>query len=95
LPSDKKVPERTCIACGKVRPQREMFRLVCAADKTVEVDNKGKQPGRGAYLCRGPECLQTGLKGNKLERALRTELSTDSREKLSRLLKESDIGKTE
>jgi predicted RNA-binding protein YlxR (DUF448 family) len=92
LPLNKIMPERTCIACGKVRPQREMLRLVCTADKTVDVDDKGKKPGRGAYLCREPECLQTGLKGNKLERALRTELSSDSRENLSRLLKESYIG---
>jgi len=90
LATAKHVPERTCIACGKIKPQREMVRLVCSPEKNVEVDLKGKKPGRGAYVCRAPECGQALLlKGNKLERALRAGLSADYRDKLALDLKES------
>ena len=94
MPADKHVPERTCIACGKVKPQREMVRLVCTAEHNVEVDTRGKKQGRGAYVCSLPECWQSGLKGNKLERALRTSLLPEIREKLAQDLKESCIGKS-
>jgi predicted RNA-binding protein YlxR (DUF448 family) len=92
LPAEKHIPERTCVACGKVRPQRDMVRLVCTAEHKVEVDTKGKQQGRGAYICRLSECWQSGLKSNKLERALRTSLLPEYREKLAQDLKESCIG---
>ena len=85
----KHIPQRTCLACGKIRPQWEMVRLVCSKEMNVELDIKRKKPGRGAYLCRLPGCWQIGLKGNKLERALRANLSSDYREKLTQALTES------
>jgi predicted RNA-binding protein YlxR (DUF448 family) len=45
--------------------------------------------GRGAYLCRSPECWKLGVKGNRLERALRIKLTPESREKLALDLEES------
>ena len=73
----KHIPQRTCVACRKVRAKRELIRLVRASDGSVEVDTTGKKAGRGAYLC--PECWDTGLKGSRLEYALRTTLTADSR----------------
>jgi len=84
----KHIAQRTCIACGKIRPQREMVRLVYSAENNIELDTKGRKQGRGAYLCRLPECWQIGLKGNKLERALRAEFTQGYREKLAQDLKE-------
>ena len=76
------IPQRTCMACRKVRPKRELIRLVRIADGSVEVDINGKRAGRGAYLCRGQECWEIGLKGNQLEYALRTTLTQDNRDQL-------------
>ena len=76
----KQIPQRTCIACRKVTGKRELIRLVCSADGTVEVDASGKKTGRGAYLCRTWQCWQTGLKGGRLEHALRTTLTEDNRQ---------------
>ena len=85
------------MACRQVRPKRELIRLVRIADGSVEVDNSGKWAGRGAYLCQSPECWQTGLKGSRLEYALRTSLTPDNREQLIRygkdLVKESISGR--
>jgi predicted RNA-binding protein YlxR (DUF448 family) len=78
----KHVPQRTCIACRKVKPKRELIRLVRGDNGGVEVDDSGKKVGRGAYLCRGQECWQTGLKSGRLEHALRTTLTQESKEQL-------------
>ena len=80
----KHIPHRTCVACRKVRPKRELTRLVRISDGSVEVDASGRKAGRGAYLCQSAECWQNGLKGNRLERALRTTLSQDNQEQLVR-----------
>ena len=76
------IPQRTCMACRKVRPKRELIRLVRIADGSVEVDIDGKRVGRGAYLCREQECWEIGLKGNQLEYALRATLTQDNRGQL-------------
>ena len=88
----KHVPQRTCVACRKVRDKRELVRLVRVSDESVEVDVSGKKPGRGAYLCPARECWELCLKGGRLEHSLRTKLAQDNREQLIRfgrdLLKE-------
>ncbi|MEA3253497.1 MAG: YlxR family protein [Chloroflexota bacterium] len=76
------IPQRTCIACHQQRNKRDLIRLVCAGDESVEVDASGKKPGRGAYLCAQKACWETALKRNNLEHALRTRLSDDNREAL-------------
>jgi predicted RNA-binding protein YlxR (DUF448 family) len=82
------IPERTCIACRRARPKRELIRLVCPAEREVEIDRRGRSAGRGAYLCPSLECWEAGLKSNRLEYALRTTLSDRNREELWRQARE-------
>jgi len=84
LAGSKHIPQRTCVACRQVKAKRELMRLVRDIDGRVEVDTSGKKVGRGAYLCRSQECWRLGLKGNRLEHALRSTLSPDNREQLMR-----------
>ncbi len=70
------------MACRKVRPKRELIRLVRISDGEVEVDTSGKKVGRGAYLCSVEECWEIGLESGRLEHALRTALTQDNREQL-------------
>jgi predicted RNA-binding protein YlxR (DUF448 family) len=85
------------VACRQVRPKPELIRLVRIFDGSVEVDTGGKGLGRGAYLCQSPACWETGLKGGRLEYALRTTLTPDNREQLIRygndLVRESISGR--
>jgi predicted RNA-binding protein YlxR (DUF448 family) len=76
------VPQRTCVACRTAKPKRELIRLVRIPERGVEVDASGKKAGRGAYLCRSEECWEVGLKGGRLEHALRFALTPDNRERL-------------
>jgi len=77
-------PQRTCVACRKVKTKQELIRLARASDGSVEVDTNGKKAGRGAYLCRSQGCWEIGLKGSQLEHVLRTTLAQDNREQLSK-----------
>lgn len=81
-------PARTCVACRQVKGKREMVRLVRTADGGVEIDMTGKMNGRGAYLCRTSACWDKALKGNHLERHLRTGLTDDNRSRLAEQRKE-------
>jgi predicted RNA-binding protein YlxR (DUF448 family) len=79
----KHVPLRRCVVCGSRVPQRELVRIVRTAEGTVLVDETAKHSGRGAYLCRQPECWIKALKSNRLAQALRTELSAADRSHLT------------
>ena len=64
------VPQRTCVACRRVRAKRELIRVVRDADGRLSVDLRGKAPGRGAYLCPDEACLTRGIDDGSLGRAL-------------------------
>ncbi len=49
---------------------------------SVEVDVSGKKPGRGVYLCPVRKCWQTGLKGGRIEHALRAAVTDHDHEQL-------------
>ncbi|MBN1368275.1 MAG: YlxR family protein [Dehalococcoidales bacterium] len=95
MPPVKHIPGRTCIACGKIQPKRNMIRLVRVTENSIEVDSTGKKSGRGAYLCRTADCWNTGLKGNRVERALKTSLVKAERDKLIQELKELCVGENQ
>ena len=81
----KHLPQRTCVACRKVKAKQELIRLVRTSDRSVEVDNSGKKAGRGAYSCPTMACRGTGVKGTRLETVLKTTINEDNRERLMRL----------
>jgi hypothetical protein len=76
------VPLRTCVGCQQTRPKRELIRLVRTGDGVVEVDPSGKKAGRGAYICPAQSCWEAGLKKNRLEHALRTRITAETRAQL-------------
>jgi len=65
-----------------VKAKRELIHLVRSSDGSVEVDTSGKKPGRGAYLCWKEECWQSGLSSGRLEYALKTALTPESKQQL-------------
>ena len=79
------------MACRKVKAKRELIRLVCVSDGSIEVDTGSKKTGRGAYLCRARECWELGLKGGRLEHSLRTTLTQGNREQLIKVAEKSSF----
>ena len=79
----KHVPQRTCIGCREAKPKRELIRIVRTQSGAVEIDPTGKRSGRGTYLCNAKSCWQAGLKKERLDRALRTNIAAEDRRKLA------------
>ena len=75
----KHVPERTCIVCHQKKPKWEMIRIVRTPQGALEIDNRGKKAGRGAYLCRIMDCWGSDLTKKRLEHALKTEINSEQR----------------
>lgn len=82
-PSERKLPQRTCIACRSTSDKRGFVRIVRLPAGSVEIDLTGKKQGRGAYLCPNPECWEQALKKGRVESALKTKLSQDDRLRLA------------
>lgn len=81
VPRKKHIPGRSCAACRKVKGKRELIRLVCSGGSVV-VDLKGKQPGRGIYLCPAKECWESALKNDRIAYGLRTKMTDTNRQTL-------------
>ncbi len=65
----RKIPMRMCLGCGEIKPKKELIRIVRSKEGEISLDLTGKKPGRGAYLCRNPECLKKARKTKRVERA--------------------------
>ena len=76
------------MACGKIKTKRELIRLVRNPDGNLEIDTSRRKTGRGAYICRDLECWESGLKGKRLEHALRGRITQDNRERLVKCAKD-------
>jgi predicted RNA-binding protein YlxR (DUF448 family) len=70
------IPQRTCVACRRVGDKRGLIRIV-RTQQGVRIDPTGKLSGRGAYLCHDRRCWDKALKGNLLERSLKTTLQEE------------------
>jgi len=66
----KKIPMRQCLGCREMKTKRELLRVVRSPGGEMSLDNTGKKPGRGAYVCRSAECLKRLEKSKALPRAL-------------------------
>ncbi len=80
MPKSRHVPERSCLACGVKMPKVELIRVVRVAQGSVVVDTTGKGPGRGAYLCRIPQCWDRAIGKGALGRSLGQDLSSQDLE---------------
>lgn len=60
-----------------MRDKTELIRVVKSPEGAVSMDFKNKLPGRGAYLCKNPDCLKKAVKTRALERAFSSPLTPD------------------
>ena len=67
---------RRCIGCMESKEKEELLRII-SVNGEVELDLTGTAPGRGAYLCRNHECLETAVKKNSFSRVFRKKMESD------------------
>ena len=63
-------PLRMCAGCRGHFEKKTLIRVVRTPTGELLLDARGKASGRGAYLCRDPECLKKARKSRALERML-------------------------
>ena len=85
----KKIPMRQCVGCREMKAKKELIRVVRSPEGEVNLDFKGKLPGRGAYVCPDAACLAKARKARALERAFSVQLPSQVYEALEDQMKEA------
>ena len=80
----KKIPMRKCVGCGEMKNKKEMLRVLKTPENVVVLDDTGRKNGRGAYLCKNPECLVMAARHNGLERSLGMKIPEEIYENLKK-----------
>ena len=73
----KKEPLRMCLGCREMKQKSELLRIVRSPEGVVSIDLTFKGPGRGAYICKNPECFKRIIKSRAISRTLKTEIRQD------------------
>lgn len=86
----RKIPMRMCVGCSEMKPKKELIRVVRSPEGDISIDLRGKKPGRGAYICRSPDCLERALKNRMLERAFSQQIQPHIYERLVNEMNEGE-----
>ena len=86
---EKKVPIRTCVACRKPMPKKELVRIVKSGEQ-IFLDLTGKANGRGAYICKDLECLKKLKKQKILNKVFSTNVSEQTYAEIEEALNNAD-----
>lgn len=89
---EKKIPMRQCLGCREMKPKRELIRVVRSPDGEINLDFRGKAPGRGAYLCPNIQCLKKATKARALERAFSAQIPEEIYARLEREMEAGNGG---
>ena len=76
------IPVRRCIGCMERKPKPELLRIVKSPFDGIIIDENGKQPGRGAYICKNTACIENAIRRKRIKINLRAEVSESFIEKL-------------
>ena len=88
----KNIPQRTCSVCRTQKNKNELLRIVKNKDNIINVDEIGKQPGRGAYICYDKGCLEKAQKSKKLEKALEIKIENEIYEQIKSIIEKKNGG---
>ncbi|MBR2527248.1 MAG: YlxR family protein [Blautia sp.] len=92
MKAEKKIPMRQCIGCREMKSKKEMIRVLRTEAGGIGLDDTGRKNGRGAYLCRNPECFRLAKKNHGLERSLKMPIPDEIYDSLEKEMME--IGPT-
>lgn len=83
---NKKIPLRTCVITKEKLPKQELIRVVKDNENNVFIDLTGKSNGRGAYIKRDINVLDTAIKTKALSRQLEVKIPDEVYEKLRKII---------
>jgi predicted RNA-binding protein YlxR (DUF448 family) len=82
----KKIPQRMCVVTREKTDKNNLLRIV-KDDTGVYVDTTGKKNGKGAYITKSLEVLETAKKRKVLEKVFEMEDLTSVYSEIEELLK--------
>jgi predicted RNA-binding protein YlxR (DUF448 family) len=85
----KRQPIRTCLSCKKKIEKSDLIRIIRNKENFIIVDESGKTPGRGAYICLSEECTGKAIKKKIIDKALRTDISKNNLKELKESLEDA------
>lgn len=83
----KKIPLRRCVVTKEQLPKSELLRIVKDKEGNINVDLTGKLNGRGAYIKKDLEVLNTAKSKNILSRALEATIPEEIYEEIENIIK--------
>lgn len=89
MQKQKKIPQRTCIACREAQDKKNLLRIVKTPAGEFLPDESGKLSGRGAYVCKKQECVLKMTKAKLLHKAFSMEVDAEVYKKIE----EAALGK--
>lgn len=66
--------QRTCLGCRQGFAKKSLLRFVLAPQGTLQVDYKGRLPGRGAYTCLDQGCIVEAIRRRQFSRTFKREI---------------------
>ena len=88
----KNIPQRTCSVCRTQKNKSDLLRIVKNKENTIKVDEIGKEPGRGVYICYDIQCLEKAQKTKKLEKVLEIKLENELYEQMKNIIEKKNGG---
>lgn len=88
----KNIPQRTCSVCRTQKNKNDLLRIVKNKENIIKVDEMGKEPGRGAYICYDIQCLEKAQKTKKLEKVLEIKLENELYEQMKNIIEKKNGG---
>lgn len=73
--------ERTCIVCKSKSEQSDLFRI-CLKNGKLYLQTDKKLEGRGAYICKNDNCINSLQKSKALNRTFKQNFNDEDYKKL-------------
>lgn len=86
----KKIPLRTCVISKEKLPKQELIRVVRTPEGEIIIDESGRANGRGAYLKKDINVIESAKKTKALNRHLETNIPDSIFEELIKIVKDGD-----
>ena len=83
----KKIPQRMCVVTREKTDKNKLLRIVKDNTGRVFVDITGKQNGKGAYITKSLETLETAKKKKVLERVFEVDNLDGLYEEIENIIK--------
>ena len=83
---DRKPVLRSCVVTKEKLEKKDLIRVVRTSEGEVLVDETGKLSGRGAYLKKDIEVLNTAKKNKILEKVLEVSINDEVYDELEKII---------